>query len=275
MSRMSIDRRGTKRKADVLDEKVVEPPALVGGKRFVYVPVPALQPDDFEYDEADKKQITGIANEKFRAHYAHVPATYKDFQTKKKEIDDWGGKGPKSLVKRMGMQPGGAHDRLIYHNGTDRVLRDAGVRADDILYIHCHGNSDVVGFRPFGLAPADLARLIQFDRLDPEHVVVKLWTCHSGEQAGPDRDRPSYAQRLSTELFRCGYTKSMVYGYTGPVCPYAISELKVGRRIVKSVRVHGDGLTRASEARRVFHNGAEYKNISSKTPGLFGAKTAV
>jgi hypothetical protein len=150
------------------------------------------------------------------------------FQTKEQEIEEWGDR----LLRRFEKKEGQSitvfkKDRikkktLIF--GSTKVLRHGdGAKPlevikegrNAVIYVHCHGNSEVVGLRPKKLTPAQLAARLAEDGLPKGNTpVIKLWSCHSGEiyGSGDRRFVDLFTEALGKEE---GYVGVEVYGYEG------------------------------------------------------------
>ena len=157
---------------------------------------------------------------------------WKMFQKKQSEIERSG----KLLVRRFRTRPGQVQrvkeqtesgdtrkirkffgQKVLRHGDGDKpleVIRKEQSINSCFLYVHCHGNSEVVGLRPSKLKPAELAARLREDGLptDPSPI-IKLWSCHSGEPH-PNEER-LFVDLFTEALGKEGYDGVEVFGYEG------------------------------------------------------------
>jgi len=157
----------------------------------------------------------------------------------------------RSLITRFARKPGGVRREILWHKPGTTPLDSirAALGHPTVLYVHCHGNSEVIGFRPLSLSPAQLAARLRDDGLavDGNPLRIKLWSCHSAETA-PDGGK-SYLERFAAELRRIGYYNVDLYGYGGPV---RVNGTRV--RSHKQVQIGGEW-ERAKEHRTHWNSG--------------------
>jgi hypothetical protein len=103
---------------------------------------------------------------------------------------------------------------VLRHGDGDKPLQVITEGKNAVVYVHCHGNSQVVGLRPKKLSPAELAARLAEDGLPtPNTPVIKLWSCHSGETYGSAERR--FVDLFTEALGEKGYDGVEVYGYEG------------------------------------------------------------
>jgi hypothetical protein len=120
------------------------------------------------------------------------------------------------LLARFARKSGGCKSKIQWAGTNRQPLREIrSNRLPAVLYVHCHGNSEVVGFRPLKLTPAQLvARLIRDGLpMNGRPLRIKLWSCHSGEIAAGKTQ--TYLAGVVDELAKSGFYNIDVYGYQG------------------------------------------------------------
>jgi|SRR5579885_3221780 hypothetical protein len=135
------------------------------------------------------------------------------YETRRKEIDRWGEK----LGSYMKRKHSKTHKiRIVQHcRSTIKVLQ--GLTANDVVYIHSHGNSEKVGLRPYGLDHAELASRLESDGLPKENTPrLKFWSCHSGDPI-PGQPDSTLAKEVGFKLKKLGYGKFTTFGYRGKI----------------------------------------------------------
>lgn len=137
------------------------------------------------------------------------------YRVKQEEIETAG----RRLLRRFEQKQGKGHDRMLRH-GVPRALsvlerRERERKPPVVLYVHSHGNSQFVGFRPLTLTPSQLAKRLELDGLPRQAMEIKLWSCHSGEPFA--EDNKVYLQEFTTALQGLRYYNVNVYGYIGSV----------------------------------------------------------
>jgi len=104
---------------------------------------------------------------------------------------------------------------MLRHGDGNKPLNVITQGKNAVIYVHCHGNSEVVGLRPKKLNPAQLAARLAEDGLPKANTpVIKLWSCHSGECYGSSDRRfvDLFVEALGEEQ---EYDGVEVYGYEG------------------------------------------------------------
>ena len=108
------------------------------------------------------------------------------YSKRQNEIEEAG----ESLIERFKRKPGGGWPHVLRHGAGARLLSVLAAerprRFPTVLYVHCHGNAEVVGFRPLKLSPQQLAQRLESDGLPHQSLEIKLWSCHSGEAYAED-----------------------------------------------------------------------------------------
>ena len=126
---------------------------------------------------------------------------------------------------------------------------------DSVLYVDSHGDSQNMGYRPYGLSPRDLALLLyRHERLPTAIKAIKLFACYSGEEADTDagtRTGDIYARQFSACMTALGYHQLTVYGYLGELIV-----LDNGQRVSDTARATTGSNVRASSVRFAFVNGS-------------------
>lgn len=156
------------------------------------------------------------------------------------------------LLKRLRSKLGKGAASVLRHGDSGAPLRNirAAGQIPTVLYVHCHGNSEKVGFAPLYLTASQLAARLRDDGLDRngQRLIVKLWSCHSGEPFGGHG--PIYAQEFTNALRALGYYDVDVYGYVGA--------LRVGDNAnnSKTATLNDGRELAASTSRIIFHTGA-------------------
>lgn len=178
-------------------------------KRFVYIPIPKVRrwtrtttPDD---------QLQGHEREEARALY----------DQKSGEIEQAGENLLSRFASKDGKQ-GLGYSKVMRHGEPTAKLDITAAYGNAVLYVHCHGNSQVVGLRPFSLSAAELAARLEQDRLPKANTpIIKLWSCHSGE-AVPNQE--TFVKQFATALKARGYTKFLAIGYLGTLTTFVVGE---------------------------------------------------
>jgi hypothetical protein len=188
------------------------------GVRYVYIPIEKRKSRQ-EFTEAE---LDGLDRDE----------AWEMFKKKQSEIEQSG----KLLVERFRRRPGQV-ERVTYQTASGdtrritlffgkKVLRHGDcdkpldvIRTEQsinsvFLYVHCHGNSEVVGLRPLKLKPAELAARLRADGLPKQPTpIIKLWSCHSGERH-PSEER-LFVDLFTEALGKEGYDGVEVFGYEG------------------------------------------------------------
>ncbi|GGF00716.1 hypothetical protein GCM10011611_02890 [Aliidongia dinghuensis] len=179
--------------------------------RLVYIPMPKLG-NRLEL----KTAIRGAAD----GNYGTMDEVgskqgWPLYNPRQNEIEEWGD----WLLARFAKQDGGCHPNLLWHKpGTTPLSNVRAQRAvPAVLYIHCHGNSEAVGFRPLKLSPKQLAARLSDDGLAPDgnSLRIKLWSCHSASV--PPGGGSTYLQLFGDEMRHLGYYNLDIFGYRGEV----------------------------------------------------------
>lgn len=188
--------------------------------------------DDETLEEAIEKQKTG---------YTQIAGS------------DLGPGSARRLLERMIHKTTGSSEKeIIFQSRRGGALKDLK-NPNTVLYIDCHGNSQTMGFRPYGLSPEGLSSLIaKHERLPKTIKFIKLFACYSGEEQDTDKgDRTGeiFARQFSAFMTSTHmYTDLTVYGYLG--------ELFVGDDGTRISKAY-NGVKAASANRRAFKGGVE------------------
>src|SRR5882757_9062 len=174
--------------------------------RCVYIPMPKLP------NSVELRALMATPSDRFgQMEGFSERKAWKMYDQRQKEIAKWG----RWLINRFDKKSGKGERSLLWH-GMRKPL--AGLKQEGVptvIYVHCHGNAEVVGFRPLSLSPEQLATRLHHDGLDPtdDTLRIKLWSCHSGEvHLGADQ---SFTQRVATTLEGLEYYDLEIFGYVG------------------------------------------------------------
>jgi hypothetical protein len=233
----------------------------------IYIPVPANidQSEEFNavtFDGQDNKKNTRFvwgANPKPGQKPEDAIAAQKAGFI---QIAGEGGRGGSAadLLKRMnskvkarGKQGYSVEKNIIYQSRRGGALSRLR-NPDTALYVDSHGDSQTMGYRPYGLSPRELALLLSKHENLPKTIkTIKLFACYSGEAADTDlgvRTGEIYARQFSSFMSDFGYNQLTVYGYLGELIVR-----KNGQRISNTeLASSGDYIT-ASSARLMFIQG--------------------
>lgn len=211
--------------------------------RCVYIPMPELR------GRGRQDRLANLIGNPVGFQTTPVPegeTAWKMYSTRQDEIKKWG----LSLVKRFQRKNGGGHPILLWHGLLRPLanLRSTAVpRPPTVLYVHCHGNSQFVGFRPLALDHNELAQRLEADGLDKTDPTlrVKLWSCHSGEAYGAE---DTFVQKFADAMEGLGYHDLEIVGYRG-----ALRVNRIGRR--KTAQVGNNDPVRAKTAQVIVRTG--------------------
>jgi|GEM_PF-3286048 hypothetical protein len=163
------------------------------------------------------------------------------FQGRQKEIDTWGTRLSAYMKKRH------KNPRIIQHGkpSTRKVLEK--LIASDTVYIHSHGNSGMIGLKPYCLDEMELAKRLESDGLPKENTPrLKIWACYSGEPKPWDAET-TFAREVGKSLKELGYSNFSIFGYRGKVL--AIKNARQKHKLVQDSK--DENLIETAKKRRV------------------------
>lgn len=121
-------------------------------------------------------------------------------------------------VKKRGKHGYSVEKNIIFQSRRGGALRRL-TNPNTALYVDSHGDSQKMGYRPYGLLPRELALLLSKHELLPTTIkTIKLFACFSGEEADTAegvRAGDIYARQFSAYMTQFGYSQLTVYGYLG------------------------------------------------------------